>query len=267
MAVDPRLIRAVDTLIRRHERPGHIPLIAIAGAQGSGKSTLAIEAARSLSCATLSLDDVYMTRAERADLAERVHPLFAVRGPPGTHDLDLLDEVLGRLRSATPDDRTPLPTFDKLADERAPPANWPVFAGLPRAVLLEGWCLGATPQIAEALATAVNDLERDEDPDRVWRTGINDGLGEAYARLFATFDATLFLKTPDFGRVLDWRVEQEAGLTGAPVPEARRIELARFIQHFERITRHMAEGGVKADIIAELDADRGVRHIRAHDAV
>ena len=51
-------------------------------------------------------------------MAARVHPLFATRGPPGTHDLGLLHRLLDRLSGAGPGDRTPLPRFDKLADER-----------------------------------------------------------------------------------------------------------------------------------------------------
>lgn len=265
--VDPRLIQAVDDLIRRHARPGHVPLIAIAGAQGSGKSTLAAAAATHLSCAALSLDDVYLTRAGRADLAARLHPLFAVRGPPATHDLDLLDQTLARLRAAAPGDRTALPAFDKLADDRRPRTDWPIFEGRPRAVLLEGWCLGATPQGPAELSESINDLERIDDPDAVWRRAINHSLATRYARLFATFDALLFLKAPAFDRILDWRVEQEAGLLGigpAAMPGARRTELARFIQAFERITRHMLAGGVTADIVIELDGDRAVRHIRDH---
>ena len=260
--VDPRLIRAVDDLIRRHERSGHIPLIAIAGAQGSGKSTLAAQAAARLSCATLSLDDVYLTRAERAGLAGRVHPLFAVRGPPGTHDLVLLDETLKRLRSAAPGGRPSLPAFDKLADDRRLKADWPVFKGRPRAVLLEGWCLGATPSQAADLSAPVNDLERTDDPDAVWRREINLSLATGYADLFSTFDALLFLQAPAFDCVLGWRVEQEADLTGAAVPASRRAAIARFVPAFERITRHMLAGGVRSDIVIELDEDRAVRHIR-----
>lgn len=264
--VDPRLIQAVDDLIRRHERPGHIPLIAIAGAQGSGKSTLAAKAARTLSCVTLSLDDVYLTKAERGDLAARLHPLFTVRGPPGTHDLDLLDDALDRLRAAAPGDRTPLPAFDKIVDDRRPGAEGPVFEGRPRAVLLEGWCLGATPQNEAALAVAVNALEREDDPDGLWRREINDRLDSDYTRLFATFDALLFLRAPAFDPVLDWRAEQEAGLSGAPVSVARRAELARFVQYFERISRHMLAGGVAADVVADLDEGRAVRRIRSPGA-
>ncbi|MFC5345731.1 kinase [Brevundimonas staleyi] len=260
--VDPRLIQAVDALIRRHERQHHVPLIAIAGAQGSGKSTLAAEAARTLSCATLSLDDVYLTQAERADLAARVHSLFAVRGPPGTHDLALLDRTLSRLREVGPGDHTPLPGFDKLADDRRPESDWPVFVGRPRAVLLEGWQLGATPQDPAALTAPINALERDHDPDGAWRRTINDALAGDYARLFTTFDALIFLKAPDFDRVLDWRTEQEAGLTGAPVTASRRDELSRFVQHFERISRHMLAGGVAADVVVELGDGRDIRRIR-----
>ena len=260
--VDPRLIEAVDDLIRRHARPDHIPLIAISGAQGSGKSTLATEAARALCCATLSLDDVYLTKAGRADLAARLHPLFAVRGPPGTHDLGLLDRTLTRLRTAGPDGRTPLPSFDKLVDDRRLEADWPIFEGRPRAILLEGWCLGATPQDPADLIDPINLLERDHDPDGVWRREINDRLSGPYAALFTGFDALIFLGAPDFSRILDWRAEQEANLVGAPVPDLRRAALAEFIQHFERITRHMLAGGVGADLVAELDGDRAVQHIR-----
>lgn len=260
--VDPRLIEAVDDLIRRHETPGHIPLIAIAGAQGSGKSTLATEAARRLASVAVSLDDVYLTKAERADLAVRAHPLFAVRGPPGTHDLDRLRRTIDRLRTAKPDDRTLLPAFDKLADDRRPEADWPIHSGRPRAILVEGWCLGATPQDAAVLEAPVNALERDDDPAGRWRRAINAALASDYARLFSTFEALLFLKAPAFGRVLDWRTEQEASLTGAPVAPARRYELARFVQHFERITRHMMAGGVAADVVIDLAPERAVRRIQ-----
>ena len=263
--VDPRLIQAVDDLIRRHERPGHVPLIAIAGAQGSGKSTLGAEAARLLSCATLSLDDVYLTKVQRADLAARLHPLFAVRGPPGTHDLALLQLILTRLRAAAPGDSTSIPTFDKLADDRRPETEWPIFEGRPRAVLLEGWCLGATPRNDPDLSDPINDLERGHDPDGLWRRAVNRSLATDYADLFATFDALLFLKAPDFDHVLDWRAQQEASLTAAPVSETRRTELARFVQHFERITRHMLAGGVAADVVVELDEGRGVQRIRSQD--
>ncbi|WP_339933652.1 kinase [uncultured Brevundimonas sp.] len=257
--IDPRLIEAVETLITAHARPGHVPLIAIAGSQGSGKTTLARAVAARTGAAHLSLDDVYLTRAEREGLAETVHPLFAIRGPPGTHDLALLHRVIAALSAAGPDDRTALPAFDKLADDRLPPQAWPVFAGRPTAILLDGWCLGATPQDEADLLEPVNALERNQDPDGRWRRAVNDRLAGPYRDLFARFDALLFLKAPGFDVVLDWRCEQEAGLMGldpADLPAAERDRLAGFVQAFERLTRHMLAGGVRADMTAPLDRRR-----------
>ena len=37
----------------------------------------------------LSLDDLYLPKAERLRLARDVHPLLATRGVPGTHDVAL----------------------------------------------------------------------------------------------------------------------------------------------------------------------------------
>jgi len=257
--IAPALIDLVRDLAAARGGLDRPALIGVAGAQGSGKTTLARAVAERLNGAAFSLDDVYLTRAERADLAARVHPLFAVRGPPGTHDLDLADRTVAALRAAGAGSRTPLPRFEKLGDERAAVADWPVFEGRPGAILIEGWCLGATGQDAAALAAPINALERHEDPNAVWRSYADSQLVARYQPFFAGFDAMIYLAAPSFETVLDWRCEQEAGLLGlapADLPAARRADLARFIQHFERITRHMLAGGVQADVMVPLDADR-----------
>jgi len=255
------LLDLVCDLAAARAGPDRPPLIGVAGAQGSGKTTLARAAATRLNGAAFSLDDVYLTRAERAALATQVHPLFAVRGPPGTHDLDLADQTVGALRAAGAGSTTPLPRFDKLADERAPEADWPAFQGRPGAILVDGWCLGALGQDPAALATPINALEREEDPNAIWRSYADQALSGRYPALFTGFDAIVFLAAPSFDAVLDWRCEQEAGLLGldpADLPAGRRVELARFIQHFERITRHMLAGGVAATATVRLDAQRRV---------
>lgn len=250
--IDPVLLSLIDSLATGREGP---LLIGIAGAQGSGKTTLARAAAARTGGVALSLDDVYLTRAERAALARSIHPLLAVRGPPGTHDLDLADAVLDDLlagRSAL------LPRFDKLADDRR---GGEVFAGGARVVLMDGWCLGATPQTDEALATPVNALERERDLDGTWRRWTNARLAGRYQRFFGRFDAIVHLAAPDFDTVLDWRCEQEADLMDlapADLPAERREAIAEFIQHFERITRHMLAGGVAATVTVRLDAGRRV---------
>ena len=249
---DPALLTLIEALAAGREGPA---LIGFAGAQGSGKTTLARAAAVRLGGVALSLDDFYLERAERTRLGRSIHPLLAVRGPPGTHDLALADAVLDDLLAGRP---ALTPRFDKLADDRGAPEALP---GGARVVLMDGWCLGATPQTEDALTMPVNALERERDPDGSWRRWTAAALAGDYQRFFRRFDAIVHLAAPDFETVLDWRCEQEAGLLGLPpadLPARRREEIAGFIQHFERITRHMLAGGVAATVAVRLDAGRRV---------
>ncbi|HEV7227600.1 kinase [Brevundimonas sp.] len=238
------------------DRPARI---AIVGAQGSGKTTLARAAAARFGAAQISIDDVYLTRAEREALAHEVHPLFVTRGPPGTHDLKMLTALMNRLSGARPGEETPLPDFDKRGDDRVPPDRWRVFGGRPRAILIDAWCLGARPEDEAALEPPINALERDRDSDGVWRRAVNGFVGGAYADFAAGLDAVLFLKAPGFDVVLDWRCQQEAdllGVTPTDLPVEERTRLASFIQYFERVTRRMLTGGVQADVTVSLDRNR-----------
>lgn len=81
-----------DIAERYAENAGGKPLVVgISGAQGSGKTTLCrflevLMVEHNQRAATLSIDDLYLTRAERERLGREVHPLLATRGVPGTHD-------------------------------------------------------------------------------------------------------------------------------------------------------------------------------------
>nr|WP_246328755.1 kinase [Brevundimonas lenta] len=235
------------------------PLIGIVGAQGSGKTTLARAAAERFGAAQISIDDVYLTRAEREALARDVHPLLLTRGPPGTHDLGLLRRLIDDLSSAGPDDETLIPDFDKRGDDRWPVDRWRRFEGRPSAVLIDAWCLSARAEDESALASPLNALEREQDLDGGWRRAVNGSLAGPYAEFAARFDAIVFLRAPDFGVVLDWRSQQEADLLGvapADLPPVERERLANFIQYFERITRRMLAGGIAADVVIQLDRNR-----------
>ena len=250
-----------DWLAAQHAGFGRTLLAGLCGAQGSGKSTAALVIrrlleAKGLRVAALSLDDLYLTRAERLALAKRVHPLLATRGPPGTHDVAMGEAVIASLSQPGP---TAIPSFDKAADDRRPRAAWPVFEGPADVILFEGWCVGAVPQPAEALVKPVNALERDEDQDRVWRRYVNDALA-AYQPLFQRLDKLILLKAPYFPVVERWRGEQEAKLRAA-APAGSRVmtdaEVARFIQHYERLTRAiLAEMPARADALVELGENR-----------
>lgn len=239
-------------------------VVGICGPQGSGKSTTvrvvaALLAARGLTVATLSLDDIYLPRADREALAREIHPLLRTRGVPGTHDVALGQAVLDGLAGGG---ETALPRFDKATDDRAPIDAWPVVAGPIDIVLFEGWCVGARPEPAKALAAPINALERERDPDGAWRAHVNAALAGPYRALFARLDLLVLFTAPDFDTVLAWRREQEAKLrerlaaTG-PGGAMSDDEVAVFVQHYERLTRHIArETPARADIVVALDKDR-----------
>lgn len=234
-------------------------IIGLCGAQGSGKSTVAKYAARLLEArgmrtVALSLDDFYLTRDARQRLAKAVHPLLAVRGPPGTHDVGMAGAAIDQLRGKG---KVTLPRFDKATDNRTPRVTWATVASPVDVVLLEGWCVGAVSQGRAALATPVNNLERDEDPEAVWRTYINEQLDGPYQTLFARLHDLILLEAPSFEVVAGWRAEQEAKLRANGTGGMDGAEIARFVSHYERLTRWiLAEMPQRADWVITLDADR-----------
>ena len=239
-------------------------LLGINGAQGTGKSTLAAYLALALgesgqrNVAILSIDDFYLTKAERRQLAQTVHPLLATRGVPGTHDVPMLRDCLSRLRALKAGERCRLPRFDKAADDRADEASWPAVSGPVDLVILEGWCVGSTAETATTLEQPVNALEATRDADGRWRGYVNERLATDYADVFQGLDALVFLQAPGFDAILRWRVEQEQKLAAAAGTNGAGImspdEVAEFIQYFERITRNNLDViRSSADIVLELD--------------
>lgn len=258
-AVALPLARRIET---EAARPGGV-VVGVCGAQASGKSTLTAVVKRLLEAAGLnvalfSLDDIYLTRAERQILAREVHPLLATRGVPGTHDVVWGQALLSDLRRPG---QTLLPAFDKARDDRKLGA---LFEGSADVVLFEGWCVGARPQEPAALAQPVNGLERDLDPDGAWRIYANTALAGPYQGLFSRLDLLVLLQAPGFEAVLDWRMEQERKLRERLVRDggdASRVmsdaQVETFIAHYERLTRWILEEMPRrADIVVRLDKQR-----------
>ncbi len=257
--------------VLRQKRGGTLT-VGINGAQGAGKSTLCsflalvLEHVYRQRVAGFSIDDLYKTRAERERLAHEVHPLFITRGPPGTHDIDLGLNTLTRLHTATADSHTPMPAFDKAADDRRPRADWPMFTGRPDIIIVEGWCVGIPPEPEANLRLPMNALEAEADRDGHWRQTINRALTESYPALFRQLDRLIFLKVPDMNRVFEWRGLQEQKLVASfgTGPDRRMDETAlrRFIMHYERLTRHaLATLPGLADLTLELDASHAVARV------
>ena len=76
------LVSSLVATAMRVADEGKIPTLAIAGSQGTGKSTLAqalqvlLQAQHARRVVIISLDDFYLTRADRQQLGEQVHPLL-----------------------------------------------------------------------------------------------------------------------------------------------------------------------------------------------
>lgn len=278
MPLAQQTLRALPKLaawVADHKPPGPM-ILGVSGAQGAGKSTLTALLATvltenfGLKVTGFSLDDLYLTYAERNHLAQTIHPLLITRGVPGTHDVALGVRTLEALKGTHPGDETPIPAFDKARNDRRPQREWPVWRGPVDIILFEGWCLGARPQAEEALREPVNDLERHEDPDECWRRYVNAQLAGSYQRLFALLDRLILLKVPNMECVFRWRLEQERKLaeryrshSGQPLRFMDEAELKRFIQHYERLTRWMLEEmPERADVVIHLNPNHRFDHIQ-----
>ena len=245
-------------------------IVGLNGAQGSGKSTLSgllaevLPAFFDVDCHVLSIDDFYLSKAQRRKLGAAVHPLLATRGVPGTHDCARLKEALEACSSYSSDEIS-LPIFDKLKDDRTRRVHKIKIGAKPTVILLEGWCVGVPAQAALDLAVPASSFEFSNDNLGTWRNFVNEQLATIYAELFGRLDYLSMLKPPCFEAVLDWRVEQEVRLiakqratSGDDSIKGMNVkQVAEFVENFRRLTCHsMRVLPAMADETWELQADR-----------
>jgi len=237
-------------------------ILGMSGPQGSGKTSLAqtlarlFKSARGLHVLVLSLDDFYLTLAERTQLGKDVHPLLATRGVPGTHDMALLSKTL---RASLSDTKLKLPRFDKSKDDRA---GLTEVKGPFDLVIFEGWCLGA--QAEHVISPAINSLEETEDQHGIWRHWVEDHL-ELYQELFRQVDLWAYMSAPDWPRVSAWREAQEMDLQrmGRAAPMLEPGKLKRFMMFYQRLTlRAFEQMPQKADWYAQLDANQQIIRVQ-----
>ena len=251
------------------QKKSHPPLIVgIQGSQGSGKSTFAaflkllLEHEFNRQTEICSIDDFYLSRAERTTLAENIHPLLQTRGVPGTHHTDLIEQQFDLFRSGN---ALTLPQFDKATDDPKPKSEW--LSTKPADILIfEGWCVGLFPQNENELAHAVNELEQNEDKCGEWRAFVNQKLNDEYRAIFKKLDTLIVLQAPSFDCVFEWRQLQEQKLINSLTAQGKSLDLTmnpkqieRFIQHYQRLTEH----GLKtlkdhADFVLQLNTDHKI---------
>ena len=213
----------------------------IAGSQGSGKSTLSLQIKKyfkkyySKNVVILSIDDFYLSIHQRKLLAKKYKTnLFETRGVPGTHNLKLLSQTIRNLKS----NKFPLflPVFDKVTDNKKKYQRKVNKADL---IILEGWCVGSKPIDPHYLKKNINDLEKIEDSNLLWRTAYNKALVE-YQKVFKKFSYFVFIKIPSWDFVIDWKYKQELGLRSSHTNIHLKKKLLTFIQYYEKLSKWMS---------------------------
>ena len=235
----------------------------IAGSQGSGKSTLSVLIKKfflkfySKNVVILSIDDFYLSSFQRIRLARKFSTdLFETRGVPGTHNLKLLDKVINNLMKK----KFPvyIPVFDKVTDNKK---NYRRKISKVDLLILEGWCVGSKPIDIKYLKMNINDLEKKNDSNLIWRTAYNSALND-YQKLFKKFDYYIFIKFPNWEFVIDWKYKQELDLRSIKSNIRLKKKLQQFIKYYQKLSKWMSLTTPSyCNVLITLDRNQSIKKI------
>ena len=239
-------------------------IFGFSGGQGSGKSSMTIllnhilNKYTSIKSLTLSIDDFYLSKLERNELAKKIHPMCKTRGVPGTHNIDKLIQTISLLTNNNNTKEVLLPAFSKVDDDYVPINKWKTYKGRPDIIFLEGWCIGAVPIKTKNWLPPLNILEKRLDPKGEWGKWSNHELGKKYQDLFSLIDLLIMIRLPSMEHVYKSRWIQEKTLKKINKGEkgSSKNKIYEFVMHFERLTKHMFKTLPSyADLIIERDLD------------
>ena len=252
------------------KKKGKTLILGLSGSQGSGKTTVTgilqiiLKKFFKKNIYIISIDDFYKTLRDRNRMSQQKHSLFKTRGVPGTHDINLIKNFFISAKRKK-FKKIKLPKFNKSIDDRSKKNYWHNINKRPEIIILEGWCVGAKPQIISSLRKPVNILERHEDKDLIWRKYANEKLKKEYKEVFAMIDYFIFMKVPNFKIVFKWRLLQESKLR-KKLHYKKKImtysAIKRFIMFYQRITLQMMKDLSKsASIVLLLKKNHEIKRV------
>jgi D-glycerate 3-kinase len=227
--------------------------LAINGGQGTGKTTKAgflkvILEILGYKVVTFSTDDFYKTHEELQKLKQR-NPVYKSRGPPGTHDIKKLKEVMDALKNRK---ATKIPRYDKSAfngeGDREPEEKWEVVPEGIDIFIMEGAQAGLRPILSRedlykpTIDKTLNKNELKYDPTGLYRETFNEATKE-YVQISNLFD-NLVLLDVSLRVIRKGRMEQEAKMIQEKKKGMDPEALKEFIDYYSlflRIIRNLAD--------------------------
>ena len=254
----------------KYKKKGGTLFLGLSGAQGSGKTTISeilkiiIKKLFKRKIQIISIDNFYKTLQERKEMSSKIHNLLRTRGVPGTHDINLLKKTLFNLNKKN-FKIFRSPRFDKSIDDRVKKKYWDIIKNKPEIIILEGWCVGAKPQSQNKIKKTVNNLEKNEDKNFIWRKYANEKLKKEYKSLFSIIDNFIFIKIPNYRMVFKWRSIQEKKLRKKSHSNKKIMnskEIKRFIMFYQRIALQMIKDLSKsASVVMYLKKNHEINKI------
>ena len=255
---------------KEYQKKERTLFLGLSGGQGSGKTTITgilkiiLKKYFKRKIKTVSIDDFYKTLRERKNMLKKIHPLFKTRGVPGTHDTSSIKNFFIKIKKKK-FKKFKIPKFAKNLDDRLKKKYWYNVNERPEIVILEGWCVGAKSQSQSLIKKPINDLEKSEDKQMIWRKHVNHKLKNDYKKIFSKIDHFIFIKIPNFKVVFKWRFLQESKLRKNSHLNNKTMsynEIKRFIMFYERITLQMIKDLSKsASMLMMLKKNQEVKKI------
>lgn len=192
-------------------------IIGLQAHPGCGKTTLSniisdvLNTYYKVNCNYLSIDDLYKKHKELNELKIK-NPLFEYRGPPGTHDLEILNSIFNKIKEK--ENNYYLPRYNKSLNNGLGDRNdMGLFVKNPIDILIfEGWFLGANP-IYEEKSGIINQIFEDKkflnnQKKKDLMLQSNENLKD-YVKYWNMIDFYISIKPEDFRLSRKWRIEAE----------------------------------------------------------